>query len=361
MDKQKKIRLGILIGTLQFGGAELQLLQLLKYIDQKKFHPIIFTLKSCGPLFRDAKKINVEVISLNISKKKIIRSLYGMARSFKRHDLDILYCMLANSVIIGSVLGRLARVRHVVGGIRGLGMSWSSRQIWGLRISDLFVSSYIVNSEAIKRVRIHREKIAPDKIVVIPNGLDLNLFPYQKEKKNIIAIVGSLKPIKGQRTFIKAAKILIEKGYDFQFLIIGDGPDKDVLSELVIETGIHNRIKFTGNIRSVYDYLKDTKYVISASAYEGLSNAIIEAMSSGSVVIASNVPSNNELIQSMSDGLLYKHGDENDLVSQIELLENRPDLYARLQRKSRKKAENNYSLDHMVKRTESFFSSLVGR
>lgn len=211
MNDKRMIRLGIVIGALQFGGTELQLLQLLLNIDRKEFTPIVFILGEEGPVADRIKKQKFQVISLNIKKKHIFSSLKNFIKILKSKKVDILYCLLANSIILGSIIGRLAGVKHIVGGIRGLGWTWSSHQIWGLRLTQFLVNTFIVNSEAIKKVRVSREWIKSEKIEVIPNGLDLSLFPYSPEKEKIIGIVGSLKSIKGQTQFIKAANILLKK------------------------------------------------------------------------------------------------------------------------------------------------------
>jgi glycosyltransferase involved in cell wall biosynthesis len=361
MANKKRIKFGVLLNSFQIGGSELQVLQLLENINRDKFEPIVFTEKVPGSLSYRIIDQGIKLIPLNIDKHDFTGSLTNFYNVLKFHKIDILYCLLYSSILIGSIVGKLAGVRYIVGGIRGLGMTWSRKQILGLRLVKYLVDAFIVNSEAIKRVHASRKCLPISKVHVIPNGLDLSLFRYEPEKEDIISIVGSLKPIKGQTQFIKAAGILLEKYIATTFMIVGDGPDKAKLEKLVYDLGIRERVIFTGYVDNVYDYIRRSKLLISASAFEGCSNSILEAMAIGTPVIASDVPSNNELIENMKNGLLYKFGDEEDLVSKINYLISHPRLYETIQQNARNKVEHSFTLSKMVCSTEKCFLNLISK
>lgn len=361
MTEKRSIKLGVLLPSLQIGGSELQVLQLLENISRDQFEPIVFTEKAPGPLSYRIIDQGIKLIPLNINKHNIIGSLTNFYSVLKFHKIDILYCLLASSILIGSIIGKLAGVRHIVGGIRGLGMTWSRNQVFGLSLAQFLTDVFIVNSESIKKVHVSRERLRKSKIQVIPNGLDLSLFRYKPEKENLIGIVASLKSIKGQTQFVKAAGILLRKNFDTTFMIVGDGPDKKKLEKLSNDLGIREKVIFTGYVDNVYDYIRRFKLLVSASAFEGLSNSILEAMASGTPVIASDVPSNNEIITNMNTGLLYKFGDEEDLASKINYLISHPRLYEEIQQNSRNKVEHSFTLSNMVQSTEKCFLSLVSK
>jgi len=361
MANRRPIKLGVLLHSFIIGGSELQIIQLLENINRDKFEPIVFTVKAPGPLSNRIIDQGIKLIPLNINKYNLTGSLTNFYSVLKFHKIDILYCLLASSILIGSVIGKLAGVRYIVGGIRGLGMTWSQKEILGLQLAKTLVNAFIVNSEGIKRMHAAIKCLALSKVQVIPNGLDLSLFRYEPEKDDIISIVGSLKPIKGQIQFIKAAGILLKKNIDTTFMIIGDGPDRAKLEKLVYDLGIRERVIFTGYVDNVYDYIKRSKLLVSASAFEGCSNSILEAMASGTPTIASDVASNNELITNMKNGLLYKFGDEKDLASKINYLISHPRFYETIQQNARNKVEHSFSMTKMVQSTEKCFLSLVSK
>jgi len=234
MASKKRIKLGVLLHRFKIGGSELQLLQLLENINRDKFEPIVFTEKAPGPLSGRIIDQGIELIPLNINKHNFTGSLVDFYRALRFHNIDILYCLLYSSIIVGSIVGKLARIPYIVGGIRGLGMTWGRKQILSLRLVKYVVDAFIVNSEAIKRVHVSRKCLPISKVRVILNGLDLSLFRYEPEKKDMISIVGTLKPTKGQTQFIKAAGILLKKNIDTTFTIVGDGPDREKLEKLVM-------------------------------------------------------------------------------------------------------------------------------
>src|SRR3970282_465799 len=167
---------------------------------------------------------------------------------------------------------------------------------------------------------ISRQWIRPSKVEVIPTGLDLSLFPFTRDKETVIGIVGSLNPIKGQAQFLKAAHMLLSQGHEYSFIVVGEGPGRDQLCSLARDLKMEEKVAFAGNVSNVFDYVGRFKILVSASASEGMSNAIIEAFSAGTPVVASNVPSNNEIVTHLETGLLYTYGDENDLAQKLTLL-----------------------------------------
>ena len=355
------IRVGMLIGSFRTGGSELQLIQLLERINRDKFAPVALTMKDTGPLSRRLVDQGIEVISLNLTRKKMVSSFLDAVRKIRALKLDILYCVLADSVILGSIIGKLAGVRHIVGGFRGLGMTWNQRRIWGVRITRHFVDSYIVNSDAIKQMRVEREKLASHCIETIPNGLDTSLFPFVQEKEDIVGMVGSLKGIKGQDQLIDAARILVDRGLDWIYMMIGDGPNREVLERKVRDEKLQDFVKFVGSVSNVADYVSRFKVLVSASAFEGMSNSIIEALSSGTPVVASNVPSNNEIVVDMENGLLYEYGDAEALAGKIMYLAENPSTYRAMQENARETVEHEFEMSRMVARMENHFEGVFRR
>lgn len=353
--KDDKIRIGSLIGSFEHGGAELQLIELLKRIDRSRFDPVALTTRKRGRLSNSLKDEGIKVIPLGIQWDRLSSSVIRAIRILRSLKLDILYCVLADPIVLGSILGKLAGVTHIVGGLRGRGLTWHQKQIWGIRATQLLVDSFIVNSDAVKQMCVSREWIRPRKIEVIPNGLDLSVFSFTRDKQDVIGIVGSLKAIKGQTQFIRAGRILLSRGFHYRFVLVGDGPDREMLQALVRDLEMEDHVSFAGKVNDVADYVRRFKVVVSASATEGMSNAIIEAFSSGTPVVASNVPSNNEIVTHLETGLLYAFGDENDLARQLTLLLTNDELYKSVQKNARIRAEQWFEMSKMVRRTEDHF------
>jgi glycosyltransferase involved in cell wall biosynthesis len=126
--------------------------------------------------------------------------------------------------------------------------------------------------------------------VVIQNGIDINeintLAREDTEFKDYIVNVGRLyNKQKGQEDLIKAFAI-IKDAIKEDLLIIGDGPDRGYLNDLINAFGLEDRIKIIGFAKNPYKYMKNSSFFVFPSYYEGFSNTLIEAMSCGCACIS---------------------------------------------------------------------------
>lgn len=123
---------------------------------------------------------------------------------------------------------------------------------------------------------------------------------------------------KGQDILIKAAKILLDKGYDIELTLIGDGKKRNEFENLVKNYGMENNVIFTGSIgdkNKIFEYLKDSHLLVFPTESEGLPRTIIEAMAVGLPCISSPVDGIVELLDS---DCLVKNRTEEDYSKKIE-------------------------------------------
>lgn len=135
----------------------------------------------------------------------------------------------------------------------------------------------------------------PSKFAVIQNGIDLRSIDAQKgtcpsdadHDVFVVCCVGRLLPQKGQRLIIEAFAQLCQAWPNSELLIVGDGPDFELLKGMAAAEGVASKIRFLGNRTDVICLLKNSDVFVHASESEGLSNAVLEAMAVGlpSVVV----------------------------------------------------------------------------
>lgn len=165
---------------------------------------------------------------------------------------------------------------------------------------------------------IHR--FFSNKIKVIYNGINLSkttaFVNTPKHRVNLIS-VGRLVADKDQITLINMCDYLYKKNIDFHLYICGGGPLENMLTNEITRRGLCDSITLTGNLSrfDVYKKLTEASIYISCSKTEGFGNSTIEAMSSGCLVVVSDIPVHREIIKNRD--FLFTTGNYIDLANKI--------------------------------------------
>ncbi len=151
--------------------------------------------------------------------------------------------------------------------------------------------------------------VKPEKVTTIYNGVsfDFEIAPIAKSSNPMIVSVGRLVPWKGFATLIKIMKDLPQ----WHLVIIGSGPDKDILQTLIDKENLSNRVRLLGSRKrsEVLDWCGVADVFVLNTHFESFSYQIVEAMSVGVPVISTNIGSIPELIESGREGLLFNPDD----------------------------------------------------
>src|SRR5262249_40651191 len=173
--------------------------------------------------------------------------------------------------------------------------------------------------------------IPGEKITVIPNGVDTRkFFPYPKEQarstlglpydKRIILSVGGLIPRKGFDLLVKALKMLSTQlhQHDLYLVIVGEGESRPELEQLIAELDLDAQVRLVGSVshQELYLWYSAADLFCLASSREGWPNVVLEALASGTPVVATDVWGVPEIICSDRLGILTKR-DERELAAGI--------------------------------------------
>ena len=132
--------------------------------------------------------------------------------------------------------------------------------------------------------------------------------------------MGRLVAQKGFDYLITAVAELMQTNSKIRLIIYGVGVDRDVLLTAVKSYGLEDRIQLVGVVHDIYAVLQQADIFISTSRYEGMPNALCEAMSVGLPVIAANCPGNIDVVTDNSNGLLFAVGNVAELQDALTLL-----------------------------------------
>ena len=211
-------------------------------------------------------------------------------------------------------------------------------------------------------------------IVYIPNGVEI---PYETkdftERITRVVTTSRLSEEKGVDVLLKAWAEVIRYEKELKLTIIGHGPLESELKILSQSLGIEKSVEFTGMVENVEAYLRNAELFVLPSRSEGMSNALLEAMSYGIPCIATNVGGNGELLGAddkkissegyliARNGLLVNPDDLKGLSEALLYLLRHKEERAELGRRSRRFIKENYSINSIADRYISLYQSMLSK
>jgi glycosyltransferase involved in cell wall biosynthesis len=180
------------------------------------------------------------------------------------------------------------------------------------------LTNLIANSDTVSRSITKNFPELKDRIKIIYNSVSLMETPPPKKitEKIIIGNLGRLVEQKGQEDLIDLAALLKRNMFNFEILIAGTGPLLDSLQEKIKANNLENNIKLLGHCNAD-SFLKRIDFFIFPSRFEGLSNALLEAMLYRKVIFAYDVSSNSEIIQDKFNGYLFDLKDIDSIAKMV--------------------------------------------
>ncbi|MFC1531986.1 glycosyltransferase family 4 protein [Thermodesulfobacteriota bacterium] len=224
---------------------------------------------------------------------------------------------------------------------------------WAFRYSD----ASIVTTPQIKNEVIRRYGLPPEKIRVIPNPIDTDIFcplPETKEIEGRLGFVGRFSPEKNIKLLLEAVSGL----NNTSVLLIGAGELRSELERLASRKGID--VTFCGNVPNynLPELLNTCQAFVLPSQWEGMPKALLEAMACGLPVIGTNVPGISDLIEHGRTGYLCEPTSK-DLHSAIRKVLNDLPLRIKLGKQARNFVVKNYTLEQSVSKELELLLSLI--
>ena len=217
-------------------------------------------------------------------------------------------------------------------------------------------------TDELRRYHARQAWIAPDRIRVIANGIDLESFAPRPEGRRslcqklgvpegrfIFGSIGRLVVIKDHAALLRAAEVLHLRGVDVHVLLAGSGPELIRHQEYVENSAaLAGRVSFVGAVDNVAEVLNAMDVFVLPSISEGMSNTLLEAMACGLPVIASRVGGSPEVIEEDRSGWLFAPGDVIGLAERLERLANSQEMRQSMGKAARARMVLKFSMERMV-------------
>jgi glycosyltransferase involved in cell wall biosynthesis len=367
---KKRIKILIIQGYgYQRGGTVTFLQYLVKYIDKKKFEPIILFL-SQGYLIDEfrSKGLMVKVINSGRLSNVIFLAItiFRIWWLIYREKIDIVFSNDCREHIYGGIAAYLAKIPRTMFWHGFFSSSFFSRTAL-LIPSIVFVNNketkLAIEKQGRKAILISLGIEIPD--IQIPLNKNLKSELKIEENAPIITHVSLLMSWKGQEYFIKAAKYVLKTIPNAKFLIVGGTPEglertyEEELHKLVNELGITKSIIFMGHRKDVIQIMRFSDIIVHpVIAPEPFGYVVIEAMAVEKPVIVSKIGTPKEIIEDGVDGILVPPRDSHAIGEAILRLLKDKKLSREMGIKGRKKVEKYFKVDRMVKKMEKIWENL---
>jgi len=362
----RRIRVCHVITGFDTGGAERVLLQTVRRLDPARFESLVVSLRSGGSLPADHERSEVEAIHLGMGRRPGPVTLWRLAKLFRRRNVAIVHAYLYDASIASRLAGRWAKVPVVLTSTRAP-LDYLPRPAWWLdRVTARWCQRIIAVSEQTADVIVRVEGIARQKVVVIPNGVDLQRFAprdvgvararWRIDRGTlVVASIGRLSQEKGHRYLLEALAIARNEIPSIICLIAGDGPLRHTLETQARSLGLAEVCRFLGDVPDVETVFAAADVTVLSSLFEGMPNAVLEAMAMGCPVIATAVGGSAELVRHGETGFLVPPGDATALASALVDMAASADRRNRLRIRAREVAVARHGIDRMIRSVEHLY------
>jgi glycosyltransferase involved in cell wall biosynthesis len=351
------------------GGAERQLLELLKGIDRDRYAPYLVCIEEGGLVAGRAREIGVPVHYVTRSWRWDLGVAMRLRSFIRKERISIVHAYLGLPGFYGALAGKLGGAR-VITTIRIAGPRMRFTDV-SERFAFLISDSILSNSRAGADFYFKRFP-GRHKTQVIYNGYDLSEFDRTEAVRKadlglpddslVVGHVANLTFLKDYPTFLQALSRVFRVEPRAVAVIVGEGEKRDDYESLARFLGISDRTFFLGHRRDVLGLVRifDVGVLASHPDYsEGLSNSVAEYMGLSKPVVATDVGGNLELVADGVTGFLSPAGRPEPMGDRIiDLLKNE-DLRREMGSRGREFFEKNLTIERMVSETERVYDRLL--
>jgi glycosyltransferase involved in cell wall biosynthesis len=365
------LRVMFLQTDMRIGGAEMVTADIIRRMDRSRFTPELCCLKDRGEL-GESLAHEVPVHHGLLSHKFDWRVWPRLTGLLKQRQIDAVITVGAGDKMFwGRLAARRVGVPVVLSALHSTG--WPDGVGRLNRMLTPITDSFIAVAEShgaflAKNLAIDRSRVA-----VIPNGVDTARFapftdaPAVRRELGIgptepvVGIVAALRPEKNHELFLEMAFRIARQLPTAKFVIIGDGPRRQSLVERSNDLGLNGRLQFLGSRHDVSRLLAAFDVFALTSHIEANPVSILEAMSAGKPVVATNVGSIHEAVAEGRTGHLVTPGDAYQLADRVLRLLNDPLRTKAMGEGARQAVVAKWSIETMVRGYERLIESVYLR
>jgi len=376
------MRIVHIITGLTTGGAEMMLYKLLSQINSDEFESEVICLTDAGPIADEIKMLGVPVHALGMKRGNPFPfALIRLTLLLREKKPDLVQTWMYHSDLIGGIAAKLAGGIKIIWNIRQADIGTDSHKrstIWIAKVCEK-ISSWLPDkiiccSHA--ALEFHSSLgYAKEKMLVIPNGFDLDAFQQDQDSRGsvrkelgldeeacLVGLVARFHPQKDHRNFIQAAELIRRSNSSVQFMLCGKNVNNEniQLKQWIKQAELEDCFHLLGIRKDVSRLVAAMDVAVSSSlGGEGFPNVIGEAMACSIPCVVTDV-GDSALIVGDTGQVVAAKDSEALATAIIELLQASPEFREELGTQARLRVVKNYSLDSVVKKYEAVYRGVAG-
>lgn len=314
--KKDNSRIAFVLGGMGNGGAERVVSILSNHYASVGYKVDIITLLNGNSTYNLSENVNIINLS-NANKPRIlqiitwVKGLRNYIKTYSPYRIVSFFGKI--NVIVGLTL--LEHIHHIIFSERNdptkdgrnFVVKYLTKKLYP-RAKKIIFQTEIVQSYFTKEII--------NNSVVVKNPVT-EFSSYNLEKKKKIVNVGKLSDQKNHALLIKAFSKITAKYDGYIMEIYGEGENRKELEKLIRELDLQHKVFLLGWVENVHEKIAESTCFVLSSDYEGLSNALLEAMVLGVPCISSNCAGSTEIIKNNFNGLIFEVGNEDELIQKM--------------------------------------------
>jgi glycosyltransferase involved in cell wall biosynthesis len=368
----KRSKVMFLTTGLTFGGAENLLCQVAARLKNNGWDVSMVSMTPPEAFEEELSRAGIPLELLGMKKGvPDPRAIMSLAKIVRRRQPDILHSHMVHANLLARVARPMCRVPVLITTAHNIteGARW--REI-GYRLTDCFADLTTQVSEAGVERYIAVKAVRKEKIICVPNGVDVSLFRPDREAGRKVRAelglgggfvwlaVGRLKEAKDYPNMLRALAVALKEFPEMQLLIAGQGPLQEDIERLAHELGIAEKVRLLGIRKDMPELMNAVDGYLMSSAWEGMPNVLLEASASSLPVVATDVGGNREIVG--DGGLLVQAGDSPALAEAMLRLMRMPAAERmEMGEAGRAYIVKNYSLEKIVDIWEKLYVEILAK
>lgn len=357
----KKYPVIILCKTFLKGGAEKQALLLSRLLSENKY--VVTIVNWSGRRIDPDNRLFIERNNISYLglEGNFVKKFRHLLRITRQSEITVIIAYLTLANVVSAFLNLFNKNVRSVGGIRTEHLPF--QKLLFERFAHNRLNTCTIFNSFVAREKFQKRGFNPEKMEVIHNAIQapaLSKTPCSPESITIVSVSRFVRS-KDFHTALHAYKKLVENctGKIIRYRIVGYGYQERTIRTLINTLDLLGNVELLIRPRGIYAILRDSDIYLSTSLYEGLSNSIMEAMTAGLPVVATDVGDNRFLVENGYNGYLVSSRDTDAIVDKLDELVKNEQLRKEFGDNGYKKISKEFSEEKMLSSYKDLLSDIA--